>query len=114
MTLERLADLVEVTPQQIQKYERGLNRISASKLHQLAFALGVPAAYFYDGLPVPTPVSSDEEAEIVAFLSAGDALSLAAAINRVRSSAARAGLLRLIEAIGHDEARREADRPTPA
>lgn len=47
---ERLAGMVGVSYQQIQKYERGANRIAASRLFELAKALKVPMGYFFDGL----------------------------------------------------------------
>ena len=45
-----LAQAVGLTFQQIQKYERGLNRVSASKLFEVSRALGVPVSFFFDGL----------------------------------------------------------------
>ncbi len=50
MTQQALAEAVNIRFQQIQKYESGANRISASRLWELAKALGVPVTYFYDGL----------------------------------------------------------------
>lgn len=50
MTQEGLANGIGLTFQQIQKYERGLNRISAGRLYQFANILGVPITYFYEGL----------------------------------------------------------------
>lgn len=49
-TQEKLAFLVGLTFQQVQKYERGLNRISASRLYELAEALRVPVTFFYEGV----------------------------------------------------------------
>lgn len=49
----RLADALGLTFQQVQKYERGTNRISASKLWDIARALKVDVAYFFHGLPDP-------------------------------------------------------------
>jgi transcriptional regulator with XRE-family HTH domain len=51
LTQGQLAQLVGVRFQQIQKYEAGANRISAARIWGLAQALGVPASYFFDGLP---------------------------------------------------------------
>ncbi|HBR67884.1 MAG TPA: transcriptional regulator [Rhodospirillaceae bacterium] len=48
MSQEKLAGIVNITFQQIQKYERGMNRISASRLYQFSKALDVPISYFYD------------------------------------------------------------------
>ena len=50
MSQEVLSGKLGVTFQQVQKYEKGLNRISASRLFELAQALRVPVGYFYDGL----------------------------------------------------------------
>lgn len=50
LTQQRLADDVSIRFQQIQKYESGANRISASRLWALARALDVPVAYFFEGL----------------------------------------------------------------
>src|SRR5215208_5898064 len=47
---ERLAEALGITFQQVQKYERGANRVSASKLWEIASALRTPVAYFYEGL----------------------------------------------------------------
>ena len=51
---EKLADALGLTFQQVQKYERGANRVSASKLYEIAAALRAPVAYFFDGLADPT------------------------------------------------------------
>ena len=51
MSQERLGELLGITFQQIQKYEKGSNRISASRLFYAAKTLGVPVTFFYDGLP---------------------------------------------------------------
>ena len=50
LTQQELAELIGVTYQQAHKYEKGINRISAGRLYQLAQALGVQVGYFYDGL----------------------------------------------------------------
>ena len=51
MSQERLGELLGITFQQVQKYEKGSNRISASRLFYAAKTLGVPVQFFYDGLP---------------------------------------------------------------
>jgi transcriptional regulator with XRE-family HTH domain len=52
LTQEQLAEALEVSYQQIQKYETGANRISASRIFQMARRLDVELGYFFDGLPV--------------------------------------------------------------
>ena len=50
LTQQQLADLIGVTYQQAHKYERGINRISAGRLYEVAQVLSVPVGYFFDGL----------------------------------------------------------------
>ncbi len=50
MSQERLAELLGVTFQQVQKYEKGVNRIAASRLHDIAASLDMPIARFFEGL----------------------------------------------------------------
>jgi len=50
LSQQQMADLVGVTYQQAHKYERGINRISAGRLYEIAQVLGVPVGYFYEGL----------------------------------------------------------------
>ncbi|MEM1362714.1 MAG: helix-turn-helix transcriptional regulator [Pseudomonadota bacterium] len=73
MTQQQLADKVGIKFQQIQKYETGMNRVSASRLWDIADSLDVPVSYFFDGLdqkqssqendqPSPGDLMSDREA----------------------------------------------------
>lgn len=73
MTQQTLADAVGIKFQQIQKYETGANRVSASRLWDIGEAMGVPVAFFFDGLKdgaaepevgagVPQDMLSDKEA----------------------------------------------------
>src|ERR1700726_360920 len=50
LTQQQLADLIGVTYQQAHKYERGINRVSAGRLFEIAQMLRVPVSYFFDGL----------------------------------------------------------------
>ena len=61
LTQQSLAEAIGLRFQQIQKYECGANRITASRLYQLARALDVPANYFYEGLPEAFPKNSEPE-----------------------------------------------------
>jgi transcriptional regulator with XRE-family HTH domain len=51
MSQEKLGDAVSVTFQQVQKYEKGANRMGSSRLQQFSDVLGVPVAWFFDGAP---------------------------------------------------------------
>ncbi|WP_420434394.1 helix-turn-helix domain-containing protein [Hyphobacterium sp.] len=61
LTQQQLAESVGIRFQQIQKYECGANRVSASRLFELAQSLDVPAQYFYDGLAVNDEASEDPD-----------------------------------------------------
>ena len=68
MSQEKLGNAVNLTFQQVQKYERGANRISASRIYQFSLLLDVPISFFFDGLPAsagatalePVPRTEDD------------------------------------------------------
>ena len=62
MTQQQLADQVGIRFQQIQKYECGANRITASRLFELSAALSIPVQYFYDGLTAPLAATGEAPA----------------------------------------------------
>ena len=75
-----LADAIGVTFQQVQKYERATNRIAASRLWQIALALDLPAAWFYEGLPTapgaPAPVPLERPRQSLELLRHFEALTM--------------------------------------
>lgn len=79
-TQQQLAEKVGIKFQQIQKYETGMNRVSASRLWDIARALGVPVAFFFEGLDAPLA-----EAEIAGSDMPGDILSDREALELLRS-----------------------------
>lgn len=66
MTQQQLADRVGIKFQQIQKYETGMNRVSASRLWDIAEALGVQIAFFFEGLGAQTVVNDAVEGDMLA------------------------------------------------
>ncbi|MBW6416644.1 helix-turn-helix domain-containing protein [Celeribacter sp. PS-C1] len=58
MTQQQLAEKVGIKFQQIQKYETGMNRVSASRLWDIAEALSVPVAFFFEGMDAPMPAET--------------------------------------------------------
>jgi transcriptional regulator with XRE-family HTH domain len=69
MSQEKLGELLGITFQQVQKYEKGSNRVSASRLYQIARVLGVPVQFFYDELKDddgPTGFAESEGADAIA------------------------------------------------
>ncbi len=104
LTQARLADGVGLSSQQIQKYERGTSRVSASKLYEIAMFLSVPAAYFFDGLPSlvdgsdPTnfaPARSNFER----LIEIREGRLLAELFPRITSARRRRAVVRLVRAI---------------
>ena len=106
MTQETLADLIAVTFQQVQKYERGANRISASKLFAIAEALEVPISYFFDGLDETIGEGSDEGSEqtIQGFLRTSEGLELARLFPRIARGPLRRRILELVRAASLEDA----------
>ena len=62
LTQQQIAELIGITPQQAHKYEKGTNRIAASRLYSIAQALGVEVSHFYEGLqPAGAVMASDQQ-----------------------------------------------------
>lgn len=108
---EKLADALGLTFQQVQKYERGANRVSASKLYEIAAALRAPVAYFFDGLADPTgeelngcQAPASEESTVHSFLMTPEGLELAKLFPNVVPSLVRRRLLDLVRALIEEEA----------
>jgi transcriptional regulator with XRE-family HTH domain len=102
---ERLAESIGLTFQQVQKYERAANRVSASKLWEMARALNTSVAYFYEGLGGAAPHGSNlPKATVQDFLLTPEGLELAAAFPQIREPRVRRKILDLVRALGDGEA----------
>ena len=104
LSQSRLAEALNLTFQQVQKYERGTNRVSASKLYDIARFLQVPIAYFFEGLADPLspdadPGMDDRDRRLVDdFLMTPEGLALADAFPKIGQARVRRGLLELARA----------------
>ena len=102
---EKLAEALGLTFQQVQKYERGANRISASKLYEIARALRVSIAWFFEGLTDPTaePIEGAEEAETSpfarSFLMSQEGVDLANLFPRLPQRRVRRRLVELVRSL---------------
>ena len=106
LSQSKLGKAIDTTFQQVQKYERGMNRISSSRLYQIAEVLDVPIPYFFDDLPAdisgrqtpglsdmaPTPFEGDQMAN-------QEALKLVRAYYRIQSPRLRQRLRELVKAL---------------
>ncbi len=108
MSQERLAEMLGISFQQVQKYERGLNRVGASRLFQLCGIMAVDSSFFFDGLsPVPIAGVAEAAPEIdtlstAALLAAPGALELLADYARLTSPSQRKKVLELIKLLADD------------
>lgn len=106
MSQEKLGDALGLTFQQVQKYEKGTNRIGASRLQQIAHILQVPVSFFFEGAPdvgglasangmteAPSPTYVSD------FLATSDGLALTKAFMRIHDAKLRRRIVDLVEHI---------------
>lgn len=123
LTQDRIAKFLEISPQQVQKYERGLNRISGSKLWKLANFLGVQIDYFFDKITSSAQtfhtnhhddiLEHNEEYTSFAeaqhpfegeggsgvYLSDKEVLSLVKSFNKIKSPKVRSNIMKLVDSL---------------
>jgi transcriptional regulator with XRE-family HTH domain len=105
ITQQKLGDALSLTFQQVQKYEKGVNRIGASRLQQISEILTVPVSFFFEGVPtLPGRSAGIGEAPSTAylfdFLATSDGLALVKAFMEINDNILRRRIVNLVEAIG--------------
>ena len=109
MSQEKLGDALGLTFQQVQKYEKGTNRIGASRLQHIASILQVPVSFFFEGAPRAAHNGGNGLAEapspayVSDFLATSDGLSLTKSFMKIKSSKLRRRIVDLVEQIAGDE-----------
>lgn len=105
MTQQELAKELGIAFQQVQKYEKGLNRVSASKLYEIAAALKVPTSYFFAGFngKLTQPETGDIEQNIQNFFMTMEGIDLAEHFPRIKNKAERQQILELIRSLAEDK-----------
>ncbi len=105
MSQEKLGDQLGLTFQQVQKYEKGINRIGASRLFDLSKTLGVPIDYFYEDAPLSSPGLAEEANEygekssentVFDFLSTREGLELNKAFVNISDARVRRTIVELV------------------
>ena len=96
---ERLGDQLGLTFQQIQKYEKGVNRIGASRLFHISQILNAPVQYFFDGAPTETNGYDKSAPAIMNFLGTVEGLQLNTSFQKIKHAETRRKLLDLIKTI---------------
>lgn len=100
MSQEKLGDALDLTFQQVQKYEKGTNRVGASRLQHISQILQVPPAFFFDGAPNAPGHHSAEAVSpsyVNEFLATSDGLSLAKSFVKIKSGKLRRTIVDLCE-----------------
>lgn len=103
MSQERLAEMLGVTFQQVQKYEKGVNRIAASRLHDISSALDMPVARFFEGLAgVRAGVAETSKDYIDDALATPEGAQLIALFASIKSRKIRRQVVELVRALTED------------
>jgi transcriptional regulator with XRE-family HTH domain len=117
MSQEKLGEQLGLTFQQVQKYEKGVNRIGASRLFDLAQILGVPVQFFYEEAPAsqashaeaaPGFAERPAESYVIDFLASREGLELNKAFMRIGDSRTRRAIVELVRALAGEEGREPA------
>ena len=109
MSQEKLGERLGLTFQQVQKYEKGSNRVSASRLYQMAQILGVPVQFFFEDMSEVADIESSdvsgasETGEIMDFLNSSEGVQLNRAFNEIASASVRRRVIDLVKSIAGQE-----------
>jgi transcriptional regulator with XRE-family HTH domain len=108
MSQERLGDLLGLTFQQVQKYEKGVNRIGAGRLFEVSRILNVPVDFFYEGVAAqltgqPGMAESESSPPVMEFVSSGEGLQLSLAFMKIKDAKVRKRVLDLVKSLAEEE-----------
>ena len=108
MSQEKLGDGLGLTFQQVQKYEKGTNRIGAGRLQHISHILQIPVPFFFEGAPhVPAQPQgigdAPSPAYVLDFFAMADGLALAKAFMRIKEPKVRRRVVALVEEIARDD-----------
>jgi transcriptional regulator with XRE-family HTH domain len=107
MSQERLGELLGLTFQQVQKYEKGVNRVGAGRLYEIAGILGVHVSFFYEDIEAETPLAdsggSKDYPPVLEFMSTAEGIQLGLAFMRLKDVKVRRKILDLVRSLGDDE-----------
>ena len=104
LSQEKLGEKLGITFQQIQKYEKGTNRVGASRLQAMSGALDVPVSYFFPDAEAGQGGGMQEEgaAFMMDFMSTSEGLELSRAFTKIRNPKLRRKVLELVRAMAED------------
>lgn len=105
MSQERLGELLGLTFQQVQKYEKGVNRIGAGRLFEVSRILGVGIDYFYEGVNSQLAggfADNPSSPPVMEFVSSGEGLQLSLAFMKIKDPKLRKRVLDLVKQMSED------------
>lgn len=108
MSQEKLGELLGLTFQQVQKYEKGVNRIGAGRLYDVSRILGVPIDYFYEGINAQPAGNGEDAPPVMEFVSSGEGLQLSLAFMKIKDGKVRKRVLDLVKSLAEEEAEKAA------
>lgn len=103
MSQERLAELLGVTFQQVQKYEKGVNRIAVSRLWDISVALELPVGRFFEGLATARGVAEPRQEFVDDALATPEGSQLMAMFGSIKSPKLRRRVLDLVRTLTEDD-----------
>jgi transcriptional regulator with XRE-family HTH domain len=105
MSQEKLGDMLGLTFQQVQKYEKGVNRIGAGRLYEVSRILGVPIDFFYEGVAAMPSAGGFAEPgpPVMEFVSSGEGLQLSLSFMKIKDPKVRKRVLDLVKSLGEEE-----------
>ncbi|CAM5772241.1 transcriptional regulator [Labrys miyagiensis] len=110
MSQEKLGEALGLTFQQVQKYEKGTNRIGASRLQHIASILGVTISFFFEGLPSENSsaraqaMDESDTSHVIEFLSTTEGLQLNKAFARIKDPKVRRRVVDLVSTLSNENA----------
>jgi transcriptional regulator with XRE-family HTH domain len=114
MSQEKLGEALGLTFQQVQKYEKGTNRIGASRLQQISRTLNVPPSFFFDGAPLADEqtgenggtqfaVAESSSTFVIDFIASAEGLHLNKAFARIQDPKVRKRIIDLVASLASDD-----------
>jgi transcriptional regulator with XRE-family HTH domain len=104
MSQEKLGKALGLTFQQVQKYEKGTNRIGASRLQHIASIQQVPISFFFEDSPEPSSITDEPCDYVSGFLATPEGLALTKAYRQIENAKLRRSIVALVKEIaGEDE-----------
>jgi transcriptional regulator with XRE-family HTH domain len=108
MSQEKLGEALGLTFQQVQKYEKGTNRVGASRIQQISEILQVPVSFLFEGGPSGTPSAGSfsegtSPAYVSDFLATSEGLALTRAFTRISDAKLRRSIVEMVEQIAARE-----------